>query len=158
MLLQPAGGVRLSLAGRRWPGEKATMLKHPRTTARMASAAVAAGGLATTGNRALVQTIACPLACVSSQHRAISFQESMAKSETASFERRSPSQNRCCLCQTKEGPFQFEERLTGRDMSVQNWPYCQSCWADYQNQDGIESAEKYLGLLRAICGDYRVCR
>jgi len=82
----------------------------------------------------------------------------MADKETASFERRSPSQDRCCLCQSKEAPLTSEERPTGRDLELQSWPYCQSCWADYQNKNEIENAGKCLGLLRAICGDHSLCR
>ena len=82
----------------------------------------------------------------------------MADKETGSFESRTPAHDRCCLCQSRDGPFQLEERPTGRDMLIQAWPYCQRCWADYQNQNGIENAGKYLGLLRAICGDHSLCR
>jgi hypothetical protein len=44
------------------------------------------------------------------------------------YEMRAPRQDRCSLCQSKEGPFHFEDRYTGKNLALQRWPYCHQCW------------------------------
>lgn len=71
------------------------------------------------------------------------------------FEMRQPGPGMCCLCRSTEGPFSFEKRPTGRDLGLQDWPYCPSCWACYQAEAKSTNSDpaviaRYLVLARCI--------
>lgn len=65
---------------------------------------------------------------------------------------RIPSAARCCLCGTREKPFHFEERSTGRNFTIQTWPYCPSCWERCHSDDNGRdfNPAAYRALLLAI--------
>ena len=79
--------------------------------------------------------------------------------ETLIFARNPPG-DRCSLCGSRAGPFTLEDRFTGKDFSLQRWPYCARCRSASQvsNPDADLVAQKYLVFLRWVMAGYRLER
>ena len=65
---------------------------------------------------------------------------------------------KCSLCNSKKGPFRYEERLTGKKWQGEIWPFCAACWKLLRTQKSSTNREiytRYLVFLQFLTG-YRM--